>query len=66
LYLLKQDSDSNSDHDLCLEYTVVETNDGKEWELVGGDRVDLSNYYTKDESYSKSETDDKTTLTLVA
>lgn len=61
LYLLKQASSSDSDHNLCLEYTIVETDDGKEWELVGGegDGADLSNYYTKE------ETDSKTTLTDV-
>ena len=71
LYLLKQGPSPAYDQDLCLEYTVVETDDGKEWELVGGDRVDLSNYYTKDEVYAKGEvytkgeTDVKTSLTPV-
>lgn len=49
IYLVKK-SETNPDmHD---EYVYVEGN----WEKIGNTEIDLSNYYTKDQVYSKSET----------
>jgi hypothetical protein len=43
-----------------LEYMVVETSSGVyEWEQIGTTAADLSNYYTKSEVYTKTETEGK-------
>lgn len=44
-----------SDKDVYNEYIYIET----AWELIGSTEVDLSNYYTKDQVYTKSEVDSK-------
>lgn len=44
-----------SDKDIYNEYIYIET----AWELIGSTEVDLSNYYTKDQVYSKTEVDEK-------
>lgn len=44
-----------SDKDIYNEYIYIEN----AWELIGSTEVDLSNYYTKDQVYSKTEVDEK-------
>lgn len=52
LYFKKKEG---SDKDVYNEYIYIEST----WELIGSTEVDLSNYYTKDQVYSKSEIDSK-------
>lgn len=52
IYLVKKTGTNPDVHD---EYVYVEGN----WEKIGNTEVDLSNYYTKDQVYTKSETDEK-------
>ena len=52
IYLVKKAGTNPDVHD---EYVYVEGN----WEKIGNTEVDLSNYYTKDQVYSKSEVDEK-------
>ena len=49
IYLVKKAGTNPDVHD---EYVYVEGN----WEKIGNTEVDLSNYYTKDQVYTKSET----------
>lgn len=49
IYLVKKTGTNPDVHD---EYVYVEGN----WEKIGNTEVDLSNYYTKDQVYTKSET----------
>lgn len=49
IYLVKK---SGTNPDTYDEYVYVEGN----WEKIGNTEIDLSNYYTKDQVYSKSET----------
>lgn len=49
IYLVKKSGTNPDTHD---EYVYVEGN----WEKIGNTEIDLSNYYTKDQVYSKSET----------
>lgn len=49
IYLVKKAGTNLDVHD---EYVYVEGN----WEKIGNTEVDLSNYYTKDQVYTKSET----------
>lgn len=49
IYLVKKAGTNPDIHD---EYVYVEGN----WEKIGNTEVDLSNYYTKDQVYTKSET----------
>lgn len=49
IYLVKKARTNPDVHD---EYVYVEGN----WEKIGNTEVDLSNYYTKDQVYTKSET----------
>lgn len=49
IYLVKKAGINSDVHD---EYVYVEGN----WEKIGNTEVDLSNYYTKDQVYTKSET----------
>lgn len=49
IYLVKKAGANPDVHD---EYVYVEGN----WEKIGNTEVDLSNYYTKDQVYTKSET----------
>lgn len=49
IYLAKKAGTNPDVHD---EYVYVEGN----WEKIGNTEVDLSNYYTKDQVYTKSET----------
>lgn len=49
IYLVKK---AGTDPDVHDEYVYVEGN----WEKIGNTEVDLSNYYTKDQVYTKSET----------
>ena len=49
IYLVKKAGTNPNVHD---EYVYVEGN----WEKIGNTEVDLSNYYTKDQVYTKSET----------
>ena len=49
IYLVKKSGTNPDTHD---EYVYVEGN----WEKIGNAEIDLSNYYTKDQVYSKSET----------
>lgn len=49
IYLVKKSGTNPNTHD---EYVYVEGN----WEKIGNTEIDLSNYYTKDQVYSKSET----------
>ena len=49
IYLVKKAGTNPDVHD---EYVYVEEN----WEKIGNTEVDLSNYYTKDQVYTKSET----------
>ena len=49
VYLVKKAGTNPDVHD---EYVYVEGN----WEKIGNTEVDLSNYYTKDQVYTKSET----------
>ena len=52
IYLVKKAGTNPDVHD---EYVYVEGN----WEKIGNTEVDLSNYYTKDQVYTKSEIDEK-------
>lgn len=52
LYFKKKEG---SDKDIYNEYIYIENT----WELIGSTEVDLSNYYTKDQVYSKTEVDEK-------
>ena len=52
IYLVKKSGSAPDIHD---EYVFV---DGK-WEKIGNTEIDLSNYYTKSETYSQSEIDEK-------
>ena len=52
IYLVKKAGTNLDVHD---EYVYVEGN----WEKIGNTEVDLSNYYTKDQVYTKSEIDEK-------
>lgn len=52
LYFKKKEG---SDKDVYNEYIYIENT----WELIGSTEVDLSNYYTKDQVYSKTEVDEK-------
>lgn len=52
IYLVKKTGTNPDVHD---EYVYVEGN----WEKIGNTEVDLSNYYTKDQVYTKSEIDEK-------
>lgn len=52
LYFKKKEG---SDKDIYNEYIYIENT----WELIGSTEVDLSNYYTKDQVYTKSEVDSK-------
>ena len=52
LYFKKKEG---SDKDIYNEYIYVEN----AWELIGNTEIDLSNYYTKDQVYSKTEVDEK-------
>lgn len=52
IYLVPKDK--TGENNIYEEY--FHTEDG--WELIGDTEVDLSNYYTKDETYSKEEIDD--------
>lgn len=52
IYLVKKSGTNPDTHD---EYVYVERN----WEKIGNTEIDLSNYYTKDQVYSKSEVDEK-------
>lgn len=52
LYLKKKEGSNN---DIYNEYLYIESN----WELIGNTEIDLSNYYTKEQVYSKSEVDGK-------
>jgi hypothetical protein len=47
LYLVPT-GETSEEGDLCEEWTVVEENGEKRWELIGGTTVDLSDYYDKD------------------
>lgn len=49
IYLVKKSGTNPDTHD---EYVYVEGN----WEKIGNTEIDLSNYYTKDQVYTKSET----------
>lgn len=49
IYLVKKAGTNSDVHD---KYVYVEGN----WEKIGNTEVDLSNYYTKDQVYTKSET----------
>lgn len=49
IYLVKKTGTNPDVHD---EYVYMEGN----WEKIGNTEVDLSNYYTKDQVYTKSET----------
>lgn len=49
IYLVKKSGTNPDTHD---EYVYVEGS----WEKIGNTEIDLSNYYTKDQVYSKSET----------
>lgn len=52
LYLVPT-GETSEEGDLCEEWTVVEENGEKRWELIGGTTVDLDNYYTKSEVNGK-------------
>lgn len=53
IYLIKRQDEAEDN--IYDEYIFVDN----KAELIGTTRIDLSNYYTKDESYSKSEVDTK-------
>ena len=53
IYLVRDDSSTG---DIYKEYIYVNNT----WEILGTQRVDLSNYYTKSETYAKTETYNKT------
>lgn len=46
---------TNAQNDIYSEYLYI----NNKWEIVGTTDVDLSNYYTKDQVYSKEEVDNK-------
>ena len=50
IYLVRDDSSTG---DIYKEYIYVNNT----WEILGTQRVDLSNYYTKQETYNKQEVD---------
>ena len=50
IYLVRDDSSTG---DIYKEYIYVNNT----WEILGTQRVDLSNYYTKQETYNKTEVD---------
>lgn len=52
IYLVKKSGTNPDTHD---EYVYVEGS----WEKIGNTEIDLSNYYTKDQVYSKTEVDEK-------
>lgn len=52
IYLVKKSGTNPDTHD---EYVYVEGS----WEKIGNTEIDLSNYYTKDQVYSKTEVDKK-------
>lgn len=53
IYLVRDDGSSQ---DVYQEFIYVDD----EWEILGGQRIDLSNYYQKSETYAKSEVYNKT------
>ena len=58
IYMIKRDAglDGNDYYD---EYIVVEVGGVKKFELLGNTELDLSNYYTKSDVYTKSQIDAK-------
>ena len=46
---------SNTTQNIYDEYMFI----NNDWEIIGSTQVDLSNYYTKSETYSRSEIDEK-------
>ena len=58
IYMIKRDVglDGNDYYD---EYIVVEVGGVKKFELLGNTELDLSNYYTKSDVYTKSQIDAK-------
>ena len=52
IYLLRDDEETQ---DVYQEYIYVNNT----WERIGGQRIDLSNYYQKSETYSKDELNGK-------
>lgn len=52
IYLKKK---TDAQNDVYSEYLYIDN----KWEIVGTTDVDLSNYYTKDQVYSKEEVDNK-------
>lgn len=58
IYMIKRDSGLNG-KDVYDEYIVIEVNGNKSFELLGNTELDLSNYYTKNDVYTKSQIDGK-------
>ena len=57
--ILRSDNVGAEDNDIYDEYLLMGEEGNKRFELVGNTAVDLTNYYTKDEVYTKTEADEE-------
>ena len=57
--ILREDNEGAENGDIYDEYLLMGSEGNKRFELLGNTAVDLTNYYTKDEVYTKTEADEE-------